>query len=287
MDLVERLQRDHGCLRTGRLVRDRQDERELRRLVETGVVVRHGRGLYALRGTPAAVVAARRTGGAVTCVSLLHGLGLPVLHVPGSPHVSVPGGRGAPRAGVLARSTVLHWDEEATGDTVLADVPTALCHALRCVQLRDVVALADAALHRRLLRDVGELAARRPLGGRATFDRLLRLADGRSESMPETFLRLALVEVGLQVEPQVAVEGVGRVDLLVEGLLVVEVDGYAYHHDRRAFAEDRRRDRVAELRGIPVLRFTFDDAVHDTARAVHEVLAALVRHRSGASAAAH
>jgi very-short-patch-repair endonuclease len=38
--------------------------------------------------------------------------------------------------------------------------------------------------------------------------------------------------------------------------LVVEVDGWTYHRTKRAFADDRRRDRVALRHGLRVARFT-------------------------------
>ncbi|WP_199422990.1 hypothetical protein [Actinotalea solisilvae] len=240
---------------------------------------RQGTGLYALPGTAPAVVAARRVGGAVTCVSALAAAGLPLLDSRPAPHVCLPRRRGAPRAGLLPAATVLHWDATAptTRHRLVAPVALALAHAVGCLPLREVVAATDAALRLRLLADPTDLARYRPRAGKVTFDRVLRLADARSESLPETFLRLGLTGAGLRVEPQVVVEGVGRVDLLVEGVLLVEVDGFAYHGDRRAFREDRRRDRTATLLGLPVLRFAYDDAVHETARAVLEVCSVLAQ----------
>jgi very-short-patch-repair endonuclease len=41
--------------------------------------------------------------------------------------------------------------------------------------------------------------------------------------------------------------------------LVVEVDGYEFHSGRRAFREDRRRDRRLAAAGIRCLRFVWDD----------------------------
>lgn len=145
-----------------------------------------------------------------------------------------------------------------------------LAHALRCLPPREAITIVDAAVNRRLIA-LEDLAAQRPRAGKADFDRLLRAVDGRSQSLPETFARLALRSSGLWVEPQVQILGVGWVDLLVEELVVVELDGFAYHGDRKQFREDRRRDRALQLIGVPVLRFTYEDTVHEVARLVGEV----------------
>lgn len=272
MDLVDRLRRSGGCLRRSALLRSERDAWELRSLVAAGVVERRGHGLYALPGTSDVVVAARRVRGSVTCVSALRAAGLPLLGTDDPAHVCLPRGRASPRASLLPAGTVLHWDAGVRADAALiAPVPLALSHAIRCLPRRDAVAAIDAALNRRLLPDMVDLAALRPRAGKVPFDQVLRLVDGRSESFPETCMRLGVRAAGLHVEPQAFVEGVGRVDLLVEGVLIAEVDGYRYHADRQAFGEDRRRDRTAQLLGHPCLRFTYDDAVWGTARSVHEV----------------
>ncbi|HSK59759.1 MAG TPA: DUF559 domain-containing protein [Actinomycetospora sp.] len=134
------------------------------------------------------------------------------------------------------------------------------------------MALWDAALNRSVVA-FRDLAAARPLrAGRLAFDAVLRAVDARSESMPESFVRLALAGAGLRVEPQVLVRGVGFVDLLVERLVVVEIDGFAFHADRQAFDADRRRDRSAHAVGLRPLRYTYQDAVTDIAATVAEVV---------------
>jgi len=179
---------------------------------------------------------------------------------------------------------VLHWESGLTvrGDDreVVAPVSIALLHALRCLPARESIALVDAALNRGLV-TVSELAALRPRAGKLAFDGLLRAVDGRSQSISETFARIALRAAGFSLEPQVLIVGVGTVDLLVEELVVVELDGFAYHGDRAQFGEDRRRDRALQLIGVPVLRFTYRDAVGAVDRLVAEV-GSLVRQLRGA-----
>ena len=51
----------------------------------------------------------------------------------------------------------------------------------------------------------------------------------------------------------------GEVDLVVEGWVVVELDGYTYHCDEYQFGLDRWRDRRLVARGFLPLRFTRKD----------------------------
>jgi len=91
----------------------------------------------------------------------------------------------------------------------------------------------------------------------------------------ETRARVALRAAGLLVEPQVHLPGVGRVDLVVEGLLVVETDGRATHTLSEAFDVDRRRDRAALLAGYAVMRFGYADVMGDIDGVVQQVRAAV------------
>jgi len=256
-------------------------------------VLRLATGAYALPGAPSDIVAARLGGGLLTCVSLAERMGLPLLRTPRGPHIAVPSDRRVVRGSALPPGTHVHWDaalvdgrrrrvssegagSDAPWSRLAVPLDLALLHAIACLPFREVVALWDAAVNRGLV-EVVDLDARRPArSGRLRFDAVRRAVDGRSQSIPETFLRLALRRAGLRVEPQPLVEGVGHVDLLVEDLVVVEADGYAYHQDRRAFAEDRRRDRQVAMLGLRSLRYTYHDVVDRTELCVLEV-AELVR----------
>lgn len=82
-------------------------------------------------------------------------------------------------------------------------------------------------------------------------------ADGRAESGPESIARCLLRLAGLRVEVLVRLRGVGTVDLVVEGRLIVELDGRTDHEDDEAFARDRRRDLMAATARYRTLRFTW------------------------------
>ena len=170
-------------------------------------------------------------------------MGLPPLAPPAGVHLALPSDRAAPRPGVLPAGSIQHWEAGlartcSEEHSVLSPVPIVLVHALRCLPPREAIAIVDAALNRRLT-TVADLVDQRPRAGNLYFDRLLRSVDGRSQALPETFARLALRSAGLAVDPQVLMVGVDHVDLLVEDLAVVEIDGFAYHRDRAQFGVER------------------------------------------------
>ncbi|MGT2427220.1 endonuclease domain-containing protein [Amnibacterium kyonggiense] len=114
------------------------------------------------------------------------------------------------------------------------------------------LAVVDAALRSRHLRrsELPALAAMLP----ARLVSMLAHADGRAESGIETIAALLLRSAGLRVEVQVRIDGTGRVDLLVEGRVVVECDGREWHGAPDAFEEDRRRDLAAVAGRYRVVR---------------------------------
>ena len=79
--------------------------------------------------------------------------------------------------------------------------------------------------------------------------------DHRSESGIESLVRVALRDSGLHVASQVVVPGVGRVDLLVEGRVIVEVDGRRWHAGEQA--RDYWRDLELARRGYAVVRVDY------------------------------
>jgi len=186
--------------------------------VEAGTVLRVARGIVALPGAEELGVALA-CGGVLTCVSVLAAARLPLRDPPTVPHVAVPSTRGT-RSGV-----VQHWLDTPAG-ALKASIPMAVAHAYRCLPMPEWIAVLDGAV----CAGVHPADIRRHAPTRATFgfESGLRAVDPRSQSLPESLLRVALRGAGLRAEPQVSIAGVGRVDFLVEGV-IVEVDGFAYH----------------------------------------------------------
>ncbi|VXC45720.1 hypothetical protein ARTHRO9AX_70074 [Arthrobacter sp. 9AX] len=55
-------------------------------------------------------------------------------------------------------------------------------------------------------------------------------------------------------QPQVLLPGIGRVDFLLDGLLIIEIDGFAFHSKREDMRRDRNRNNSAASHDDAVLR---------------------------------
>ncbi|GAA1628388.1 DUF559 domain-containing protein [Georgenia ruanii] len=283
MDLWDVLHGLGGVARRAHLVHTPAQRRELAEALDEGTIVDLGAGWVALATAHPAIVKARRLNATITCVSAAGFYGLATLDTVPAIHLAVPRTRGArPRSSRPTADTVVHretgWTRPAEARWPVAPIAEVLTRALRCQQAEQSIVMVDSALNKNLI-TVEELE-RGLLGpGSPLAFATLRRCNERSRSAIETLARLALVDAGLNVRAGEVVHGVGEVDLLVEQCVVVECDGYGYHADRRAFQEDRRRDRELVARGYVVLRFTWRDVTNDPAFVVTEVLRALKRLR--------
>jgi very-short-patch-repair endonuclease len=238
--------------------------RAVQRALEAGLLVAPRKGLVADARLPAPVLLALRLGGVLSCASAAAYLGLELLEEPVRVHVTVPRGSVFPKTW----DAVVHErDVEAVAGVTSLARTAADC--ARCLPEREAVVVVDGVLRRGISTD--EILQHLWGRGCGRARAAVRRGDGRADSGGETVVRLALEDAGLQVQPQVAIRGVGRVDLLVEGRVVVEVDGFAYHGGPQAFANDRRRDVALTGMGYVVLRFTWLDAVRRTDRVVAAV----------------
>ncbi|WP_062526760.1 hypothetical protein [Demequina rhizosphaerae] len=238
-----------------------------------GLLIAPVPGVIALPTLSEARLEAARLRSRLTCVSAIAEAGLPVMPRTRVVHVAVqPRGR-TPRRVATHR---FHFAKGCGSSLAPMPVPTALDHAGRCVGPRAHLVMLDAALRRGLVRGAdldGWIAT-----PRARRRWLLARADARAESAQETLARIDLVEAGLRAVPQVYVDGVGRVDLVVEGRLALEIDGRSSHDDDDAFTRDRRRDRGVLKRGVLAARFTAAEVEAarpgEIAAAVRRILAA-------------
>lgn len=229
--------------------------RQIERMLRGGRLVRVRKGRYVEQPANEQAIEAARLGGRLDCVSLLQALGVFVL-ARGELHlVVVPG---SSRLGPVAGGAVRHWRTTRRGKR--AAVIEALAQACRCQAVPAAIATLDSAWHQGLV-DAGaldEVFARLPKRYRV----LRRRLDRRCESGPESLVRLMLWKLGCAYSPQVSIRGVGRVDFVVEGRLIVECDSREYHSDWNQQRKDYRRDLAAARQGFVTLRLTAEDILY-------------------------
>lgn len=251
------------------LLREGWTSRALTRAVRAGILLRARCDVYLASGTHADVVDACRLGGILACTSELSRRGVFVLD--GSRlHVQVARSSGRHRR--LARAVRVHWSRgtsQVVRGCATVDIIPALADSVRCQGVRAAVASIDSALHSGALREdqVADLFDALPRRYRA----LRGLIDGRSESGPESLIRLILRALGCGFESQVWISGVGRVDFLVDGWLIVECDSEAHHSSWDEQRRDRRRDQAAAALGYATYRPIAEDIMWHRDRVVAAV----------------
>jgi very-short-patch-repair endonuclease len=226
-------------------------------LVAKGALVRLRNGRYVDADTPAELVRAGRLGGRLDCVSLLAALGVFVARK-SSLHLQVS--NGASRLPPRPKTAVVHWRRSAADRAALAaDLVEALAQSVRCQDPRDAVATLDSAwlgiVGEEKINAVFALLPRR-------YRRLRVLLDRRSESGAETIMRLMLRGLGCSVELQVKIPGVGRVDFVVDGWLIIECDSKAHHEGWHTQKRDRARDITAAGLGYTTVRPIAEDILY-------------------------
>lgn len=224
-------------------------------LVAGGQLRRLRRGRYAAADAHPALLGAGTLGARLDCVSLLAAIGV-FVHDHHDLHVQIE--RGSSRLPARAPQIVAHWRHSSRPRAALAsDVVEALIQAVQCQRPREAIATLDSAWHHGVVdeADISKIFADLP----RRYRRLRALLDRRSESGPETIMRLLLRGLGHHVEVQVDIAGVGRVDLLVDGWLIVECDSRAHHGGWEAQRRDRRRDLAAARLGYTTVRPLAED----------------------------
>ncbi len=111
---------------------------------------------------------------------------------------------------------------------------------------------------------------------------LVDLARSDADSGIESLIRLRLHVLGIRLECQVEIRGVGRADFLIEGCLIVEADGRENHHGAERRHKDLMRDAAASRLGYETLRFDYAQIVHDWPATQRAIIAAVRRARSRA-----
>lgn len=254
--------------------------RRLRRAVASGHVERPSRGRYVLpSASEARQVAVRLT--AVVCLrSAAAHLGWELKTQPDRPEVMVR--RGRTLTPDQRAEAAVHWANLAP-DQVEDGITTPLRTVIDCARrlpFDEALAIADSALRSGLVtrEDLDAIDVRG--AGAAAVRQVLAHADERAANPFESVLRALCIEAGLRIEPQREVDlgtGTVRPDLVcVELRLAIEADSWTFHATRKAHRRDCARYNLLVIRDWRVLRFTWEQVMHDQAY-VRWVLAELTR----------
>ena len=232
--------------------------RALTSLVRAGQLVRLRRGRYVPADTHPQLIRAGELGGRLDCVSLLAALGV-FVHTGRELHLQIE--RGASRLPAAPADAIRHWRVSSRPSEALsADLTEAIAQAFRCQGVRAGLCTIESAWHHRLIDEEGVAAVFALLP--RPYRRLRGLLDPRAESGTETIMRLMLRALGCDVAVQVRIRGVGRVDLVVDGWLIVECDSRAFHEGWAKQKDDRRRDLAAAARGYTTVRLLAEDVLY-------------------------
>lgn len=253
--------------------------RDITRAVKTSTLLRLRRDHYAYPDIDERVAEAIRVGGRIGCVTLLEMIGVFVLtsaglHLHIRPHMSRVRRR-------RSSTTVMHWSSRVReeGPRHVVSISDAVLQSILCQEPRAVIATLDSVLHLRLatMSQLRDLFAGLP----TRLQVILNLLDGSAESGLETYMRLILRALGLRFETQQTLPGVGRVDSIVEGWLIIECDSREFHEGWEKQAEDRRRDIAAAGSGYTTIRPLASDILFDSTsvrQQIEDIIDAFERH---------
>jgi very-short-patch-repair endonuclease len=162
-------------------------------------------------------------------------------------------------------------------DRPVAALGDVLIHALRCLPFAESLVMVESAVSRGDM-TLDFLRQRLPGRRNGAAGKVLGWVDRGADSLLETLARTYFRQAGIGVEPQAYLERVGQVDLLLEGWLVVELDG-RHHAEWTQVKRDHHRNNESVLQGYTVLRYYYSDVVHSPANMVAQVQSVLARGR--------
>ncbi|MCC9204498.1 endonuclease domain-containing protein [Arthrobacter sp. zg-Y769] len=221
--------------------------------LRTGIVRRVARGTFALPQADARLVQAARSQASLTCVSAAEVLGWWLLTPPETVHVRCDAARTIP-------GTVVHRGQRSAHRLIVPPWQI-LRDAFRCLPRLDALVMAESAV---VTNAVGLQSLQKEFSGQQDWQvRALLGTIRRTTASPlEVCARFHLLNAGLRIETEVALPGIGRVDLLVDGWLIIEIDGFAFHSSREQYRGDRRRWNAAAAGGWVTLRITAELVLH-------------------------
>ncbi|MGI8627127.1 MAG: endonuclease domain-containing protein [Geodermatophilaceae bacterium] len=196
-----------------------------------------------------------------------------------------PGARVDGPRGVKVHRTPVEESDVCLVDAMRVTSPGRACWDVATLSdVPSAVATVDGMLHRGVVTPVelrSRLAAGAGIWGVRRVREVFDLADGRSESPPESEVRLLMHRAGIpepipQFEVRLAGRFIARVDFAwPERRVILEYDG-GHHADQLQMRRDRSRLNDLVTAGWVVLHATAAD-LHDPSRMLHSLRAALTR----------
>ncbi|MDQ0692306.1 endonuclease domain-containing protein [Arthrobacter sp. W4I7] len=267
MDILEYLVHAGGAARTGRLLAAGYSRRDIAGLLELGVR-QPRRGIFLAPGCNEQLAAALHHNGRLTCASAAAHYGLWIRNPPAQLHLACNHGHGA---GFIRHRTTRFLSDQLQPFAAVEDV---VLHGLGCLPPPASTALATSAIR---LHGVPVNLLKDQLRGdrSAPALRTLRELDLRAESIVEVDAQHLFRTNGIGFEPQVFLPGIGRVDFLLDGYLIVEIDGFAFHSKRADMLRDRDRNNTSTVKGYAVLRYMPEHIWFNQQQVLAEIRAAL------------
>lgn len=239
---------------------------QLRAAERRGVLLHRVQGYYGLPDCPEDLMLAAYLGSSLTCVSAAAILGWWLLESPVEPHIRAD--RSIQHPGIC-----LHRGRRTKRQLIAAPVEIVR-DAFRCLPPLQALVIAESAVSRNA---VSVRTLQQALGRTRDWQAQGLMAGmGRTKASPlEVCARYHLLAAGLEVQEEVLVPGVGRVDFLVAGRLIVEIDGFEFHSNRQHYRQDRARWNAATAQGYHTLRITAELVLGNPERFVQLVQDAL------------
>ena len=263
-----------GVARTSELRSFGVAARALAEAVRTGELRQPRRGLYTLADIPDAASHALRHGGLIACVTAARAYRLWTLDagIDEPAHVWVD--RDRRFAGGAGCRCIHHRDVPSdVGSRWRVGIVHCLTQLASCKGDEAFFAALESALRQGLISHPQRAALRRALPRRQRW--LVDFARCDADSGLESLLRLRLHLLGITVQTQVSIGGVGTVDFVIGDRLIVETDGTT--HDGPNRHRDLVRDAMAASLGFLTLRFDTAMIIHDWDLVQTAILAILDR----------
>lgn len=244
MRLTQLLHRSGGILHVHHLRAAGFTPHRIGKAVSSGEVLRPQRGWIALPNTDPALLRAAAEGTILSCVSVTHRLGLWLLEKPG-PHFAAR----SPHAHPQTTATV-HWRKPVRRrepKTLLDPLENALNYVAYCQPPEEAIAIWESALNQRLV--TLDALRRYPYVGRAR--EILQAVTPFSGSGLESYVGTRLRALGLRFVIQAYLHEHRR-DFLIEGWLILEVDGATHTGGQRDL--DNQQDWELSINGLGRIR---------------------------------